>query len=170
MYKKQLEDLITKTLKGIGKYSPEAVRLLLGTAAQESKFGYYIRQLNNGCALGIFQMEPATFKDICNRYLFYKYYLLIKILDECEISYPERSGYKTKDLYVKKLLSLLRPEYLEWNLKVAICFARVHYLRRPEALPFSVEEMAKLWKNAYNTILGSGTEEEFIENYKKYVK
>ena len=150
MDKGQLEALIVETLKGIGKYSPEAVRLLLGTAAQESKLGYYIRQLGSGPALGIFQMEPNTFYDICNRYLVHKKELRQKILVECNIM-------------------TLKPEMLVYNLKLAICFTRVHYLRKPAALPFDLKGMAEYWKLHYNTIFGSGTEKEFINNYKKYV-
>ena len=49
--------------------SQEAENLLMGTAAQESALGEYIRQLGNGPALGIFQMEPETFDDIVRNYL-----------------------------------------------------------------------------------------------------
>src|SRR6266849_2351788 len=49
------------------KYSTDVnVQLLLATAAQESHMGEYLHQLN-GPALGIFQMEPATFVDTLNR-------------------------------------------------------------------------------------------------------
>lgn len=150
MYKKQLENLITKTLKGIGKHSPEAVRLLLGTAAQESHLGFYIKQLGSGPALGIFQMEPVTFDCICNNYLKYKQDLRRKILVECDVI-------------------TLKPETLEYNLKLAICFARIQYLRKPGSLPFEIKEMAKYYKLHYNTPGGKATEEEFIENYHKYV-
>ena len=55
MDKNQLSYLIKETLTGIDKYSIDALNLLLGTAAQESRFGHYIRQLGSGPALGIFQ-------------------------------------------------------------------------------------------------------------------
>lgn len=58
MDKRQLRNLIRRVLIGIGGYSEEAENLLMGTAAQESALGEYIRQLGNGPALGIFQMEP----------------------------------------------------------------------------------------------------------------
>lgn len=44
--------------------SSSAVNLLLGTAAQESAFGTYLRQIGGGPARGVFQMAPATAKDI----------------------------------------------------------------------------------------------------------
>jgi hypothetical protein len=47
--------------------------------------------------------------------------------------------------------------------------ARVHYLRRPEPIPTDLTGQAEYWKKWYNTYLGAGTVEEYIENYKKYV-
>ena len=148
--KRQFSDIITRTLKGIGRYSPQARNILLGTAAQESDFGKYLRQLNSGPALGAFQMEPATFVDIRNNYLAYRPLLLSKILFTCGVI-------------------RLNSKMLEYNLKVAICFARLQYLRYPEPLPDSIDEMAWLWKKRYNTYKGKGTTIEFVKNYRKYV-
>ena len=41
-----------------------SIILLLGTCAQESLYGHYFTQLDNGPARGFFQMEPVTFEDI----------------------------------------------------------------------------------------------------------
>ena len=57
-------DIIEPVLSRLHAASPAARALLLGTAAQESAMGRYIRQLRGGPALGIFQMEPATHDDI----------------------------------------------------------------------------------------------------------
>jgi hypothetical protein len=43
--------------------SLNAIQLLMGTAAQESHLGTYLKQIN-GPALGVFQMEPNTEIDI----------------------------------------------------------------------------------------------------------
>lgn len=43
----QFRDLITRVLKEVALYSPAAVNLLLGTAAQESGFGTYLRQVRD---------------------------------------------------------------------------------------------------------------------------
>ena len=60
----QFEDLIKRVLRGQNlPRKQSAIDLLLGTAAQESAFGTYLRQVN-GPALGAFQMEPATFKSV----------------------------------------------------------------------------------------------------------
>jgi len=150
MDKHQLSDLITRTLKGIGKYSHDALNLLMGISAQESHLGYYIRQLGNGPALGIFQMEPATFNDIVQNYLVRENKLSQLIKSE--------SG-----------VVLFDAKDIEYNMKLAICFTRCHFLRLPDALPSTIDGMAKLYKLKYNTPKGAATEKEFIENYKKYV-
>jgi hypothetical protein len=153
IYKKQLKELIEKTLTAIGLHSDSAVNLLLGTCAQESGFGKYLRQLKGGPALGIFQMEPNTFNDHVENYLKYKPELENKIKKFCGITH-------------------MKPMYLEWNIAFAICMSRIHYLRVRKGLPEpnDIEELAGYWKKYYNTYLGAGTVEEFIKNYNKYVK
>lgn len=151
MNKVTIRNLITSVLKEIGLYSDNAVNLLMGTAAQESRLGKYRKQIGGGPALGIFQMEPATFNDIVNNYLRYKPELAAKI---------ERAA----------SVSRFKAEDIENNDLLAICMARVHYLRVKKAIPGDLEGWATYWKRYYNTPLGKGTEEEFIANYKKYVQ
>ncbi|WP_065218443.1 MULTISPECIES: hypothetical protein [Butyricimonas] len=151
MNKVTIRNLITSVLKEIGLYSDNAVNLLMGTAAQESRLGKYRKQIGGGPALGIFQMEPATFNDIVNNYLRYKPELAAKI---------ERAA----------RVSRFKAEDIENNDLLAICMARVHYLRVKKAIPSNLEGWATYWKRYYNTPLGKGKEEEFIANYKKYVQ
>lgn len=141
--KRQFKDLIEKVL---GKYpellSDSAVNLLLGTAAQESRFGTFIRQLNGGPALGIFQMEPNTFEWLRELYA---------------EKYPE--------------IAQRQAEELEWDLRLAILFARLRYRTVPQPLPSadSASQIALYWKKYYNTMSGSGKIEEFIANYRRFV-
>ena len=151
MEKKKLKEWITSVLKELNLYSGDAVNLLMGTAAQESHLGKYRKQLGGGPALGIFQMEPATFNDIVNNYLRYKPELASRIERVARIS-----RFKAEDIENNDLL--------------AICMARVHYLRVKEAIPSDLEGWARYWKRYYNTPLGKGTEEEFIANYKRLVR
>ena len=146
--KKQFRELIKNTLKELDLHSRDAVNLLMGTAAQESMFGTYLKQLGNGPALGVFQMEPATFKDIFENYLAYKPDLLDK---------------------VRGFALYLDADETVWNLKFTIIMARGHYLRVNEALPVDLIGYAAYWKKYYNTEKGAGTEQEFIRNYKKFV-
>lgn len=147
--KNQLRDLIDNTLLQAGWHSEAAINLLMGTAAVESRCGTYIRQIK-GPALGIFQMEPATFKS--------------------HLKWLYERGFKYSDK-VFEICNIIKeddPECLAYNLKAAILFARIHYLRVPEPLPQTIEGMAYYWKRYYNTYLGKGTEEKFIKAYKAY--
>lgn len=139
---------IEKILKEIDLYSVDARELIMGTFAQESRFRY-VRQIGGGPALGFGQMEPATFNDIVENFLKYKPSLKEKIL---------------------KVTKSLKAEDLETNLELMVCMTRVHYLRVPERLPDhnDIEAMGEYWKKYYNTYLGKGKVEEFVENYKRY--
>lgn len=68
IYKKHLKNIVEKTLRLYDLFSEEALELVLGTIAQESRGGFYLRQLNGGPALGITQVEPATFQYLQQKY------------------------------------------------------------------------------------------------------
>lgn len=139
----QFRELVVDVLKKYNLHSDSAVNLLLGTCAQESKFGTYLKQLGKGPALSIFQIEKVTFEDLKGRYKSRFPFL-------ANITFPE----------------------LRWNLEYAIIVARIKYYSIPSPLPgpTNVKELAKYWKMYYNTVYGDGTVEQFIENYAKYVK
>jgi hypothetical protein len=126
---------------GTGFNSPGSVELLLGTAAQESAFGTYLRQKGGGPAFGAFQMEEPTY-----RWLTGKFGAKASFLDW---SFEE----------------------LEWNLQRAVVMARLLYRAYPEPIPElgDIEGMARLWKLRYNTPKGAGRVEQFIKNYHRYV-
>ena len=87
-------------------------------------------------------MEPATFSDV--------------------MDYITRKG--------KIKIFNYGAEQLVYDLKFATILCRVFYWRFEEPLPHhnDVEGLAKYWKKYYNTQLGSGTEEEFEENFVRY--
>lgn len=148
-----MRTLVKDTLKQLEpeiKYSLDAENLILGTIAQESAYGKYRRQLGGGPALGITEMEPATFNDILTNYLKYKPALKEKITRICHVG-----AFSAIDLIN--------------NDKLAICMCRVHYLRVKYKLPTSLIRYAAYWKLFYNTRKGKGTMKEFVHNYKFYV-
>ena len=149
MNKTQRRALVRETLLQIKLHSNEAENLIIGTIAQESRGGEYLRQLGGGPALGICQMEPETFEDIWKNYLEYKPHLKNDILKLCVTGEAEE---------------------LVWNLKLAIAMCRVHYLRVSQPIPFGLTEQAYYWKKHYNTPKGKGTVDEYLENYKKYAQ
>ncbi|KZC99678.1 MULTISPECIES: hypothetical protein [unclassified Thalassospira] len=144
--------VIRPVLKEAGVWSQAAENLVLGTAAQESCCGKYLVQLKGGPARGIFQMEPRTLDDIYDNYLSYR---------------DDLRG--TVDAWL--IGAIDKAENLTVNLAYAALMCRVHYLRRAEPLPKAddVRGMAVYWKRYYNTVHGKGTEQEFVENYERYI-
>lgn len=144
-----IEYVIQPTLKHLDLDSRSAQELLLGTAIQESRI-HYLHQIGGGPAQGVFQMEPNTHNDIWTNYLAYKQDLAIKVNE----------------------LALLGPGDIQQmcgNMYYAAAMCRIHYLRVPKALPDAgdLEGQAEYWKEFYNTYLGAGTVEEYIENYQE---
>jgi hypothetical protein len=155
IYARQLRsDVIRPAIRAIELWSESAENLLMGTAAQESQMGTYVRQLGGGPALGIFQMEPATHDDIWKNYLRYQPYLRELLMMHFV---PATTEPKASDLIS--------------NLGYAAAMCRVHYRRVLEKLPAAddVAGMARYWKKYFNTPKGKGTEEEFLKNYRNYV-
>lgn len=150
-------EIVRPTLTALGLYSLAAERLIVGTIWQESR-GEFVRQLGGGPALGLIQMEPATFHDIWENYLLYKADLASKVVK-----------FST--------LGQLNKEFLpaEWdligNIPFAVAMCRVHYLRVRERLPDAndLDGLARYWKQYYNTPLGKGTAEEFVENFPREI-
>lgn len=154
---KDLKEYIIKpSLEGIGLYSEAAENLLLGTAAVESRMGYYLKQVGGGPALGVFQMEPATHDDLWSNYLAYSK------------KKPRLLGIW---IHEKKYTSIPSAADMVYDLQYATIMARLQYFRQPEALPDAsdVEGLARYWKIFYNSSAGKGTVEGFMESYERYV-
>jgi hypothetical protein len=146
----QFRELIVRpTLQSMDAWSEAAENLLMGTAMQESHLTY-LKQLGGGPALGVYQMEPATCGDIWDNYLHHRSELR-------SIVSKFQATWKGDD------------SELVWNLTYATAMCRVHYLRVSEALPDALDilGLASYWKSYYNTPLGAGTVNEFIENYQR---
>lgn len=151
------ENVIGPVLRYIGAWSRPAEDLLLGTAAQESHLGTYLRQLGNGPAMGIYQMEPATARDIRDSWLRYKDRLATRV---GLLRYTASLG-THDDPWSEQLAA---------NLAFATAMCRIHYLRQPGAIPDTLEGQAAYWKRFYNTPLGRGTEDEYIDNWHRLVE
>ena len=139
--------IIVPTLTHLDLLTDSAVSLLLNTAKTESSL-HYLTQLNGGPARGLWQMEPATHDDIWTNYLSYRDELadLVRALAIGEKQVPDS-------------------EQMVGNLFYACAMARIHYLRVEAPLPaaYDLTGQAIYWKQYYNTELGAGTPEHFIE-------
>lgn len=157
MHVQDLKDYVVRpVLKELSEFIPytlSAENLVLGTGAQESRF-WWLDQTTPGPgpAYGIYQMERLSHDShrawVMQHPKFHQFVQAFQIqhLDDCS----EMIG----------------------NLYYATIMCRVHYWRVPATLPPAndVAAMAKYWKKYYNTYLGKGTEQEFIDNYELRVR
>lgn len=139
--------VIRPTLTALGLWSEAAEELVLGTSIQESGLRY-LRQMGNGPALGLWQMEPATHHDLWENFLPFKGKLGLKVL----------GPYSRPD-----------PARMAWDLAYGCAMCRIHYLRFPEVLPPAgdLAGQAALWKLRYNTPLGKGSVDQYIANWQR---
>ena len=149
--KDQLRDLITKVLREMEpevSFSSVAVEMLMMIAAHESKLGTYLKQVR-GPALGIFQIEPATERDIFDNYL--------------------RFHEEREDL-VSSFTTASNVSDLEHNLGYQIVLARLQLTRKPGALPKEPTKMAKYLKEHWSTVLGAATYRDYLWAYTQLAK
>lgn len=145
-----LETTLIPTLIEMGMHSPAAEKLLLMTACHESEGFRYRRQIR-GPALSYFQIEPATLADLYASYLDYR-----------------SAKRATLD---KHLPDGMTPLYaLEHDDAYAVACARMIYARVSAPLPDVDDEdgLAVYWKQHYNTLLGRGTEEKYLDDWNRY--
>lgn len=142
-------EVIRPVLTYLGLHSVAAEQLVLGTALTESLAGY-IKQLGNGPALGLWQMEPATHDDIFNNYLAFHSDLREKVTD-----------FATRSLVTCGARELIG------NLFYGAAMCRVHYRRVREALPAAGDThgLAQYWKTYYNTALGAGDVQHALQHF-----
>lgn len=148
---KQVHKFIIKpTLEQLGLGGLAAERLVLGTALTESGL-QFISQVPSGIAKGIYQMEKATHDDIWDNFLKYKDVISSKV----------------QDLFIHSFTGS-NFEQLCGNLYYATAMCRIHYLRQKEPIPKEddLTGMANYWKKYYNTPLGAGKPEDFINKAK----
>ena len=149
---KQLRQYIIRpALNELGLWTQEAEDLLIGTAAQESGCGHYLHQLGNGPAVGIFQMEPRSYDDLC-----------------VWISSNRKNEWTriwTHTQQIGRDGNWPPATRMIWDLKFAAMMCRMFYLRKPGAIPSTLQGQAEYWKKYYNTAAGKGTVQEYIRNY-----
>lgn len=131
-----------------------AEQLLMGTAAVESSFTYLAQK--GGPALGLWQMEPATYDDIWMNFLSFR----IRKLNGGAL-----------DAAVNGWTGIVpNASRLAWDLRHAAAMARVQYSRAPEPLPAAddLEAMDHIYLLRYNAG-GKSTPGEFTAAYRELV-
>jgi len=144
------ECIIRPALDQLKLYSVAAEELLVITAAQESLGGTYLMQSDvrgypKGPAMGIYQMEPATYLDLFNNFLAYHTLWLDRIA-------PGE-------------IAAANVGRMVYDLKYATMIARLNYYRVKEALPQDFEGQIRYYKKYWNTELGAATLADVRRNY-----
>ncbi len=154
--------VIRPVLKDMGAYSENAERLLLGTACQESECGRKLVQdgdVPDG-GRGIYQMEKITFNECVK---------LLKQPSRLDLYYKVLKRAASRAMGTFSMPSEFDFDEMVGNLYFATAFARVNYMRFPEPIPYSLADQAAYWKTYWNTRLGAGTEEEYVNNWNRFV-
>ena len=133
------------------KHSDAAENLLMGTWAHESMGGEFIKQVG-GPACGIFQIEPPTAHSIINNYVLHRK--------------------PFKDFLAKYTTEQTIEEQLITNLAFQVIIARLVYFPKTQPLPPAndIRALGGYWKAHYNTPLGKGTVDKFVDDYARYVR
>jgi hypothetical protein len=161
------DQVVAPTLQQLGLWSLSAEQLVLGTAAQESRLRH-LRQIGSGPARGLWQCEPATHRDIWRSYLSApaRPELRRRVLSVALEPEGAAAVAAVTDDLVERL-----GERLYGDLRYACAIARVHYWRIPKRLPpeGDVAAQGAYWKTYYNTRLGKGTVEDYLNSWRLYV-
>jgi hypothetical protein len=128
-----------------------AEKLVMGTAAQESRF-QYLHQLGKGPALSLWQIEPVTAMDTLRR-------APVGYLDRLDTLCPGALPVNNSNVIDRLVGDLF--------LGAAMC--RLVYYMKPFTMHADAvsgreapEWCAWIWKKYYNTMKGKGTTAEFL--------
>lgn len=125
-----------------------AEKLILETAKVETGLGT-LKDRTRLAGMGLTQFDNKPFYDIKNRSKRFKN----KIKNELGID-----------------ISMVHWEHLRYNPFLSFLFTRLFYLTIREKIPNTLKERAKYWKKYYNTYLGKGTIEHYIESNQESIK
>lgn len=133
--------------------SKDAIALLIGTALIESDLMPRF-QKTHGDAIGLFQIEYATFRDLWDRAIKYKHPDLYKAI------LREFGGVKNAVYF----------EDLQKNDVLSAIFARMKYAEFPDKIPSDIEGRAAYYKKFYNTKYGAAKESVYIQKKSDFLK
>ena len=145
------EFVIKRALYDLQLLSDDAVELMIFTCANESQGGTYLHQVK-GSALGIYQMEPATYNDIWQNYIQNKSSILIQLIHNFQAP------------------TMPNEDRLIYDLRFATAMARIHYARIPAPLPKAndIESIWNYYKTHYNTSEGKARYYSAIDAYHRF--
>ena len=154
-----MKHVVRPTLEHLSVVEPRlgglaSEQLMLGTAIAESGLSA-LAQIGGGPAVSMFQIEPATFKDIYYRYL-------------------QKPGKESLQTAIRELqVSAFGPlAQLSGNRFFACGIARIKFWMVPDPLPHlnDLEGMGAYYKTWYNTEGGAGDAGRWADLYRQFVK
>lgn len=143
-------NIVRPTLKQMGMWSPAAEKLLVMIACHESA-GFKYRKQISGPAISFFQIEPATFSDVWDRYLGTR-----------QLKKSNVSQFLPNDLAPLEALAT--------SDEFATAIARMKLYMVPAALPLVTDDeaLARYAKKHWNTYLGKATPEKYLADFQHY--
>jgi hypothetical protein len=148
------------------EYAEAVARLLMGTAATESLL-VHRRQMGfdmarDSGAWGLWQTEAAPLGDAM-RYLTAN----PAVRERCAMFLFGPDRHDMSGIMAMGSHGLLRMIH-DWD-RMAVLFARLHYIRFAEAVPRTTAAQAEYWKRYYNTRLGKGTPEKYLKHWRELI-
>lgn len=139
--------ILEPSLKAIDMYSLDAMYLMACTVLVESKLTH-LRQLPNGIALSLWQIEPTTYDDVL-RYLNRRSDIRSKVLNYCERTYMP-----------------FNPLNLVADLNLSTMVARVKYWMIPAPIPSykDPQAQAEYYERYYNCNREVNKVAEFVQH------
>lgn len=134
--------------------TPDVRELLFGTACAETKLRPRYQD-SSGNAIGLFQIEYTTFRDIWQRAI--------------KENHPDLGKDMIKN-YAKSNPNDITFEDLQLSDELSAIFARLKYAHIKEPIPPAqdLENQANYYKKYYNTPLGKATVQGYIKAYKEF--
>lgn len=144
----------SKKLKGVYN-SEDAQELLFGTACIESSLRPRFQD-SGGDAIGLFQVEYPTFKDLWNRAI--------------KIKHPDLHR-DIKEKFINPPFNDITFEDLQKNDVLCAIFARMKFAENDEAIPPANNSIAQAeyYKKHYNTILGKSKAKDFVKRKNEFL-
>ena len=157
----QIKSLVKSVCETMGEKfaSEDAINLVVATGIVESRYEY-TRQMGDGPARSFWQVEPATAVDNLAHYLKHRKKLMGKCAEASVVDLKHWQNFDEK----------LWADILEKNIAAGIIHCRLKYWRVPKKMPSSIEGQADYWKKYYNSELGKGDPEHFVEVVKKWLR
>ena len=144
--KKEIEKQVDLICNCLGPANGNAKKLVIETAVAETGLGA-ISDKTIGAGIGLTQFDKLPFKDTKNRGMRFR----TKIKAELGVD-----------------IQLVNWDDLRYNPFLCLLFTRIFYLLRKPKIPATIEGRAAYWKKWYNTRLGKGTVEHYLNMNKKY--